>query len=216
MLPGIDLVEFIRAVGVIGVMVIIFAESGLLLGFFLPGDTLLFSAGLLATKDVFGVSMYVLIMYLIVAAILGEAVGYMFGHKVGHRIFRKPDSILFHPDNLTRASNFYKKYGPVTIVLARFIPVVRTFVPIVAGAAKMDLRTFTLYNVLGAILWVAPVTLIGYFAGGWLEARGIEIDHLILPIIGLVTLVTLGSPLLHILREPGSRKKLWRALKIQK
>ncbi len=216
MLPGIDLVEFIRAVGVIGVMVIIFAESGLLLGFFLPGDTLLFSAGLLAAKDIFGVSIYVLILYLIAAAILGEAVGYVFGRKVGHRIFRKPDSILFHPDNLTRASHFYKRYGPLTIMLARFIPVVQTFIPIVAGAAKMDTKTFTVYNILGAILWVTPVTLIGYFAGGWLEARGIDVDHLILPIIGIVTLITLGSPLLHILRESGSRNKLLKVLRIRK
>lgn len=208
MIPGIDLIDFIRAVGVLGVMGIIFAESGLLLGFFLPGDTLLFSAGLLATKGVFGVNVHILILYLVAAAIAGEAVGYMFGHKVGHRIFRKKDSLLFHPDNLVKAEKFYEKYGPATILFARFIPIVRTFVPIVAGAAKMDLRSFTLYNVLGAFLWVAPVVYLGYFLGDFLEAHGVNVDNLILPIIGIVMLITLGSPLIHMLRDKESRKKL--------
>ena len=213
MLPGIDLTELIHAVGVLGVMAIIFAESGLLLGFFLPGDTLLFSAGFLATKDVFGVSVHVLVLYLIVAAILGEVAGYWFGRKVGHRIFRKKDSLLFHPDNLIRAEKFYEKYGPITIMLARFVPVVRTFVPIVAGAAQMNQRVFTLYNVLGAVLWVGLVTYIGYFAGDFLEARGINIDSLILPVIGIVTLFTLSSPLLHILRDRESRQRFMQKLR---
>lgn len=213
MLPGIDLTELIRAVGVLGVMGIIFAESGLLLGFFLPGDTLLFSAGFLATKDVFGVSIHVLVLYLIVAAMLGEVAGYWFGRKVGHRIFRRKDSVLFHPDNLVRAEKFYEKYGPVTILLARFVPLVRTFVPIVAGAAKMNQKVFTLYNVVGAILWVSITTYIGYFAGDFLESRGINIDNLILPVIGLVTLFTLGSPLIHILKDKESRQQLMQKLR---
>jgi membrane-associated protein len=216
MLPGIDLVEFIRAVGVLGVMTIIFAESGLLLGFFLPGDTLLFSAGFLATKGVFGVSIHVLVLYLIAAAILGEVVGYMFGRKVGHRIFRRKNSVLFHPDNLARAEKFYEKYGPITILLARFVPVVRTFVPIVAGAAKMDQRIFNVFNVLGAVLWVSLVTYAGFVAGDFLQARGINIDNLILPVIALVTLFTLSSPLLHILRDADSRKKFLQWFKLQK
>ena len=207
MLPGIEITELIRAVGVLGVMGIIFAESGLLLGFFLPGDTLLFSAGFLATKGVFGISIHLFVLYLVAAAVAGEAVGYLFGHKVGHRIFKRKDSFLFHPDNLTKAEKFYEKYGAITIVLARFVPVARTFVPIVAGAAKMDQRLFTLYNVLGAVLWVGLVTYVGYFAGGFLEARGINIDSLILPIIAFVTLLTLGSPLLHMVRDADARKQ---------
>jgi membrane-associated protein len=199
---------------VLGVMAIIFAESGLLLGFFLPGDTLLFSAGLLATKNVFGMSIHSLVLYLVVAAILGEAVGYFFGRKVGHRIFRRKDSVLFHPDNLLRAEKFYQKYGPVTILLARFVPVVRTFVPIVAGAARMGQRIFNLYNILGAVLWVALVTYVGYFAGDFLQAHGINIDNLILPIIALVTLFTLSSPLLHILRDADSRRKFLQRFKL--
>lgn len=216
MIPGIDLIDLIGTVGVIGVMAIIFAESGLLLGFFLPGDTLLFTAGFLATENVFNVSVHVLILYLIAAAIAGEAVGYMFGEKVGHRIFKRQNSLLFHPDNLVRAEKFYEKYGPVTIMLARFIPLVRTFVPIVAGAAKMDKKAFAIYNVLGAVLWVAPIVYTGYFFGDWLESRGIEIDHLILPIIGTVMLITLASPVIHMLREKDSRDKLLKKLRLKR
>lgn len=191
-------------------MAIIFAESGLLLGFFLPGDTLLFSTGLLATQGVFGtMSIHVIVLNLVIAAIAGEAVGYWFGRKVGHRIFRRKDSILFNPDNLVRAEKFYEKYGAVTIMLARFVPVVRTFVPIVAGAAKMDQRWFTLYNILGAVVWVGLITYVGYFAGDFLEARGIHIDNLVLPIIALVTLLTLSSPLIHIMREKESREQFF-------
>jgi membrane-associated protein len=208
MIPGIDITDLIKAVGVLGVAGIIFAESGLLLGFFLPGDTLLFSAGFLATKNVFGVSIHVLVLYLVVAAVLGETVGYLFGHRVGHRIFRRKDSLLFHPDNLVKAEKFYDKYGPVTILLARFVPVVRTFVPVVAGAAKMNTRIFTLYNILGAVLWVSITTYIGFFAGDFLEQRGINIDNFILPIIALVTLLTMGSPLIHMLRDKDSRQQL--------
>jgi membrane-associated protein len=213
MIPGLDATELIRAFGVLGVMAIIFAESGLLLGFFFPGDTLMFSAGFLATKGIFGVSIHVLVMYLIIAAILGEAVGYFFGHRVGHRIFRKKDSLLFHPDNLVKAEKFYEKYGPVTILLARFIPVVRTFVPIVAGATKMNQRIFTLYNVLGAVLWVSISTYTGYFAGDFLERHGINIDSLILPIVGIVALLTMGSPLLHILKDKESREQFFKKFK---
>ena len=216
MIPGFELLDFIRTVGVLGVMGIIFAESGLLLGFFLPGDTLLFTAGFLATENIFNVSVHALILYLIAAAIAGEAVGYMFGEKVGHRIFKRKDSLLFHPDNLIRAEKFYEKYGPVTIMFARFIPIVRTFVPIVAGAAKMDKKSFAVYNVLGAVLWVAPIVYIGYFFGDFLESRGIEIDHLILPIIGLVMLLTLASPIIHMLRDADSRQKLFKKLRLQK
>lgn len=216
MIPGIELTDLISTVGILGIMAIIFAESGLLLGFFLPGDTLLFTAGFLATENVFGVSVHVLILYLIAAAIAGEAMGYMFGDKVGHRIFKRQDSLLFHPDNLVRAEKFYKKYGPVTIMISRFIPVVRTFVPIVAGAAKMDKKAFAIYNVLGAILWVAPIVYVGYFLGDYLHSRGIEIDHLILPIIGVVMLLTLGSPILHMLRDKESRKKLFKKLHIKR
>jgi membrane-associated protein len=206
MLFGASLEDVIAAVGVLGVAAIIFAESGLLIGFFLPGDTLLFTAGLLAHQDVITTNVHLMIAILFVAAVLGDNVGYMFGKRVGPRIFRKPDSILFHQDNLQRAEKFYEKYGAMTIVLARFVPIVRTFAPIVAGVGKMHYRKFFLFNLIGGLTWTAGITYAGYFGGAFLEDRGIEIDHLILPIIGLAMAITLISPLYHILREPSARK----------
>jgi len=206
MLFGLNLEEVIATVGVVGVSAIIFAESGLLIGFFLPGDTLLFTVGLLAHEGVLSMSVHLLIPILFAAAVLGDNVGYMFGKRVGPRIFRKPDSILFHQDNLQRAEHFYEKYGPITIVLARFVPVVRTFAPIVAGVGNMKYKKFLAYNLIGGLLWTAGITYAGYFGGAFLEARGIEIDHLILPIIGLAMAITLISPLYHIIREPSARR----------
>lgn len=208
MLFGLELTDVIRTIGLLGVAIMVFAESGLLIGFFLPGDTLLFSAGLLASKGLFGVNVHIVTVTLIIAAIAGQSVGYWFGRKVGPRLFTRQNSILFHPDNIARAEAFYKKHGVLTILLARFVPVVRTFAPIVAGAARMDYRQFTLHNILGAIIWVGSVTYVGYFAGGILEAHGIDIDKLILPVIGVVVLVTFASPLLHQLSTPEGRMKL--------
>jgi membrane-associated protein len=212
MLFGIGLEELIEAVGVIGVAAIIFAESGLLVGFFLPGDTLLFTVGFLAQQNVITMNVHMLIVVLFAAAVAGDSVGYTFGRRVGRRIFKKPDSLLFHQDNLQRAENFYEKYGPITIVLARFVPLVRTFAPIVAGVGKMHYRKFLAYNMVGGLFWTAGITYVGYFGGAFLEARGIEIDHLILPIIGLAVGLTLISPLYHILREPKGRQILLKKL----
>lgn len=142
---------------------IIFAESGLFFGFFLPGDSLLLTAGLLAYKEVFNI--WVLLIGFPLAAIIGDNVGYWFGHKVGPPIFSRPESRFFKPQNLAKAKEYYDKYGPMTIVLARFLPFVRTFVPIVAGAVSMDRRTFFIYNVVGGVLWGVGVTLVGYFLG---------------------------------------------------
>lgn len=200
-----ELDELIKAVGVLGVAGIVFAESGLLIGFFLPGDTLLFTAGLLAHQGALGVSVHTLAAILFLAAVAGDSVGYSFGRRVGRRIFRKPDSILFHQENLQRAEKFYEKYGPITIVLARFVPLVRTFAPIVAGVGKMDYRKFLSFNIIGGALWAVGLTYLGYFGGSFLEARGIEVDHLILPVIGFAMFVTLISPIYHIAREPKSR-----------
>ena len=206
MLFGISLEELIATVGVIGVAAIIFAESGLLIGFFLPGDTLLFTMGLLAHEGTISTDVHTLVFVLFIAAALGDNVGYMFGKRVGPRIFRKRDSLLFHQDNLQRAEAFYEKYGPMTIIIARFVPIVRTFAPIVAGVGKMKYRKFLTFNIIGAFLWTAGITYVGYFGGAFLEDRGIEIDHLILPIIAFAMAVTLISPLYHILREPSARR----------
>lgn len=142
---------------------IVFAESGLFFGFFLPGDSLLLTVGLLAFKDFFNI--WVMVPGIVIAAIIGDNVGYWFGQWVGPPIFSRPKSRFFKPQNLAKAREYYDKYGPITIVLARFLPFIRTFVPIVAGAVHMNYRIFFMYNVVGAFLWGAGVTMTGYLLG---------------------------------------------------
>src|SRR5512143_2670466 len=171
--PDMDLVELIRSilnpveiiksVGYIGLFAIVFAESGLFFGFFLPGDSLLLTAGLLAYRGVAGLDIIVLIPLLFVAAVLGDSVGYWFGAKAGPRIFNRDNSLLFRRKNLLAAKNFYEKHGGKTIVLARFMPFIRTFAPIVAGAAEMHYTRFLAFNLIGGFLWATGVTLAGYF-----------------------------------------------------
>lgn len=142
---------------------IVFAESGLFFGFFLPGDSLLFTAGLMAAAGIFDI--YVVLAGVMVSAILGDQVGYWTGKKFGRGLFNKPDSIFFNPSHVEEAEKFYAKHGKKTIVLARFIPAVRTFAPIVAGIARMDYRTFVTYNILGGVLWTLVFVGAGYFLG---------------------------------------------------
>ena len=145
------------------IFAIVFAESGILLGFFLPGDSLLITLGLLCAQGLFNLPL--LLILCIVAAILGDSVGYTFGRKVGPGLFNRPDSRFFKQSNLKRAHGFYEQYGARTIVLARFVPFARTFAPILAGLSKMNYRTFLTYNIAGGAGWVLSVTLLGYFLG---------------------------------------------------
>ncbi|MFD0577140.1 DedA family protein [Dactylosporangium darangshiense] len=150
----------------LGILAIVFAESGLLIGFFLPGDSLLFTTGLLvAGGQYLHLPLWLVILLIVAAAIAGDQVGYLFGRRVGPALFRRPNSRLFKQENLARAQEFFDRYGPRSIVLARFVPIVRTFTPIVAGASHMQYRTFSLYNVIGGALWGTGVTLLGYFLG---------------------------------------------------
>lgn len=160
---NLDLVELITTVGYIGVFAIVFAESGLFFGFFLPGDSLLLTAGLLASRGV--LSEAVLVPGIFVAAVLGDSVGYWFGNKTGPHIFNRPSSLLFRRENLLKAKAFYEKHGGKTITLARFMPFIRTFVPIVAGAVSMNYRRFLLFNFIGAFLWGVGVTMLGFGLG---------------------------------------------------
>ncbi|KKU03344.1 MAG: hypothetical protein UX99_C0038G0005 [Candidatus Amesbacteria bacterium GW2011_GWB1_47_26] len=146
-----------------GITAIIFAESGLFFGFFLPGDSLLFTAGLLASQGYFNFATLLLVTF--PAAVLGDNVGYWFGHKIGPKIFAREDSFLFKKHHLVAAQKFYEKHGTKTIVLARFVPFVRTFAPIVAGAAQMHYSTFMVYNLLGGFLWTIGLSSLGYFLG---------------------------------------------------
>jgi membrane-associated protein len=162
-MPHLDLLPIIQAVGYPGVSAIIFLESGVVVGFFLPGASLLFTAGLLASQGVFDVR--ILIPLVTIAAILGDNAGYWFGSKIGWRLFIRPDSRFFKHKHLERTKRFYEKYGSRTILLARFVPIIRTFAPIVAGIVKMNYRAFVIYNIIGAFLWATGVTFLGYYLG---------------------------------------------------
>ena len=155
----------ITLVSVPGIAAIIFAESGLLIGFFLPGDSLLFTAGFLVQTGIIKFNIHLLVAILFIAAVLGDNVGYSFGRKFGRKLFERKNSVLFHSENLQRAEAFYQKHGPKTIVIARFVPVVRTFAPIVAGISHMHYRTFVIYNMVGGFLWAVGLTYFGYLAG---------------------------------------------------
>ncbi len=209
-----DLQALITTVGVIGVAAIVFAESGLLIGFFLPGDSLLFTAGFLTQQGVITINVHVFAAILFIAAAAGDSVGYAFGHKVGRRLFKRKESLLFHPDNLAHAERFYEEHGSKTIVLARFIPVVRTFAPIVAGIGRMKYRTFLAYNLVGAFLWAVGLTYVGYFVGAWFESRGVSIDHYLLPIIAVIVLISIAPPAIHILKDKKQRHAIAQQLRL--
>ena len=157
--------HLIRTFGLIGIMVIVFAESGLLVGVFLPGDSLLFTAGLLSATTSLLPPLWVIIPAIVVAAVVGDQVGYVIGSRAGPRIFQRPDSRFFRKEFVDKAYSYFERYGGRTIVLARFVPIVRTFTPVIAGVSQMSYRTFVAYNVLGGTLWGLTVTTIGYFLG---------------------------------------------------
>ncbi|MDQ1300087.1 MAG: inner membrane protein YghB [Chloroflexota bacterium] len=162
---GFDLVKLIETVGYFGLFFIIFAESGLFFGFFFPGDSLLLTAGLLASRG--HLDIRILMPSLFVAAVLGDNVGYWFGAKTGPKIFTRPNSLLFKRENLLKARAFYEKHGGKTITLARWVPFIRTFAPIVAGAAGMNYRRFIIFNLIGALAWAVGMTVLGYALGLW-------------------------------------------------
>lgn len=218
--PGLDsLVDIIIGLGIFAVMVVIFAESGLLIGFFLPGDSLLFTAGALYATGILPgnvpINVHWFIVLLFIAAVLGDTVGYWFGRKAGPKIFSKPDAKIFKQAHIQNAQGFYEKHGGKTIIMARFIPIVRTFAPIVAGVGKMDYRKFLSYNLVGGFLWTFGITYLGYFAGKAIMAAGVEIDSVILPIVFLIVLISVLPPAIHILKDKKNRTAIWQATKKQ-
>jgi membrane-associated protein len=180
-----DLRGLVQWAGYVGLTGIIFAETGLLIGFFLPGDSLLVTAGLLASQPNFGLNVYLLGLILSIAAIVGDSVGYAIGRATGPRIFTRENSLLFNRKHLERAHAFYERHGGKTIILARFMPIVRTFAPVVAGVADMHYRTFLAFNVIGALLWVWSMLFIGYFLGRWVPGIDKHIESVILVVIFL-------------------------------
>ena len=180
-----DLRGLVQWAGYVGLTAIIFAETGLLVGFFLPGDSLLVTAGLLASQPGFGLNVYLLGLVLSIAAIVGDSVGYAIGRATGPRIFTREDSLLFNRKHLLRAHAFYERHGGKTIVLARFMPIVRTFAPVVAGVADMHYRTFLAYNAIGGLLWVWSMLFTGYFLGRYVPGIDRHIEAVILLVIFL-------------------------------
>ena len=186
--------------GHLAIWAIVFAESGLLVGFFLPGDSLLFTAGFLASQNFLNI--YLLIGGAFICAVLGDNVGYATGHKFGRRLFRKEDSWLFNKKHLVSAQKFYDKHGKNTIVLARFMPIVRTFAPIVAGIGAMHYPTFLSYNVIGGFGWTFGITILGFFLGKIIP----DVDKYLLPIIVVIVAVSLLPSLFHLYQERKSNR----------
>jgi membrane-associated protein len=178
-----DVRHLVQAGGYVGLTFIIFAETGLLIGFFLPGDSLIVTAGLLSAQPQYGLDIWFLGLLLTIAAIVGNSVGYAIGRYSGPRLFTRDDSMLFKKKHLFRAHAFYEKHGGKTLVIARFMPIVRTFVPVVAGMAQMNYRAYTAYNVLGAVLWIWSMLFIGHVLGRFIPGVENHIEQVIIAVI---------------------------------
>ena len=219
MIPGFDLATFATTAGpwivVLVVAAVIFAESGLLIGFFLPGDSILFTAGFLIYASKLNVDIHLFVLCMFLAAILGDGVGYLFGRRIGRKLFNRPNSRLFRKEYVQKAEQFYEKHGGIAVVLARFIPIVRTFAPIIAGVGKMHYRTFLAFNIIGALLWAAGITYAGFYIGQALHHFGIDVDTILLPIVALILVASIIPPIIHILKDEKQRQALWRGTKKQ-
>lgn len=202
-----DVDSIVRSGGILIVSLIIFAESGLLVGFFLPGDTLLFAAGLAASQG--ELSIFWLIFFVFIAAVIGDNVGYDIGHRTGTKIFTKKDGIFFRQEYLERASDFYEKHGGKTIIMARFTPIVRTFAPVVAGASKMHYRRFFTFNLIGGLLWAISMPTLGY----WFGSRFPGIDKYIELIIFIVVVGSIFLAVLHAFKHKETRQRFHAAVK---
>lgn len=167
-----------------GIFITIFSESGLLFGFFLPGDTLLFAAGIFASQGFF--SLPLLIIGCVISAIVGDSVGYWMGKHVGRKVFEHKYSPFLNSKHIEKAERFYQKHGPVTIIIARFIPVIRTFAPIIGGIAKMDYKKFVFYNIAGGILWGTSLPLLGYYLGAKIKNP----DRFLMPVVVIVLIIS--------------------------
>ncbi|MFI1994945.1 DedA family protein [Actinoplanes sp. NPDC020271] len=196
----------ISTFGLIGILALVFAESGLLIGFFLPGDSLLFTAGLLIAGGTYlHQPLWLMCVLVSVAAVAGDQFGYLFGRRFGPALFRRPNSRLFKQENLARSREFFARYGARSIVLARFVPIVRTFTPIVAGASHMHYRRFLVYNVAGGTLWGCGVTILGYFLGQIAFVKA-NIEFILIGIVAL-SVIPVGIELLRARRKSNARQR---------
>lgn len=205
-----DVESIVQSGGLLIISLIIFAESGLLVGFFLPGDTLLFAAGLAASHGDLPIGW--LIFCIFVAAVVGDNVGYEIGQRTGKKVFNKKDGIFFRQEYLDRAREFYERHGGKTIVIARFTPIVRTFAPVVAGASEMSYKRFFVFNILGGLLWAASVPLLGY----WLGSKVPGLDKYMELVIFLVVIGSIGLSFVHLFKDAETRRKVRAKLRRKK
>jgi len=203
----IDPVSIIEGAGYIGLALVIFAETGILLGFFLPGDSLLFTAGFLASTGI--IDLTTLIIICLVAAILGDSFGYHIGKKYGPKVFKKTDSFFLDRKYIEKTESYYKKYGGETIIIARFIPIIRTIAPVMAGVGKVPYNKFIVYNVAGAIIWTVSLPIIGYYFGKIIP----NADKYVLPVVACIIAVSLIPPFYSLLKEKERRDKIIKRIK---
>jgi membrane-associated protein len=197
-----DLVVLIKTAGYLGIFGIVFAETGLLVGLFLPGDSLLFTAGVLASQGF--LSILPLCLVTGIAAMMGDNTGYWLGRRFGPSVFSKKGSVLLDPQHIQRAENYFARYGSKTLILARFIPIIRTLAPTLAGVGRMRYRTFLFFSMVSAALWGLGVPLLGFYLGNVIPG----IDRYLIPIVALIILVSISPGIYHILRDPGSRARI--------
>ena len=202
----LNVTHLIQTGGLALIALIIFGESGMMVGFFFPGDTLLFSAGILAATGKLGI--VPVLVTIALAAIAGDNVGYHIGSKLGRRLFNKPDGVVFRKEYIDRAEAFYEKHGSKTMLVAHFVPVVRAFVPVTAGAARMPYAQYVLFDAIGDIAWTVAMVLLGYFVGSRIPG----IEKLIDPLLIIIVIVFLAPTLYHVLRDPKIRSALRRRL----
>lgn len=198
----IDVTSLIQSGGLLAIALIVYAESGMMVGFFFPGDTLLLSAGVLAAQGHFSIGLTIAVIA--AAAVLGDNTGYILGKTMGKRLFKKKDGIIFRQEYVQRAEKFYEKHGAKTLLIAHFVPIVRSFAPLVAGVGKMNRAQFFAYDLIGASAWAVIVTLLGY----WFGSRIPNLDKYILPVVLAVMVISFGPMVWHIIRDPKIRRGL--------
>ena len=203
-------IHLITSFGVLAILLVVFAESGLLIGFVLPGDSLLFTAGYMVQQNILHIDIHIFALLVFVAAVLGDSVGYSFGHKVGRKLFEKENSRFFKKKYLEQTEKFYDKHGSATIVLARFVPIVRTFAPIVAGASKMHYKTFLTFNIIGGFLWSSVFVYLGFYAGEFLTKAGVNIEVAAI----LIIFLSVSPMVIHALKQPNTRALLRKQLSV--
>lgn len=189
----------------VGLFLIIFSETGLAVGFFFPGDSLLVVAGLFAAAGKLNIA--ILVLCLFGASVLGDSTGYFTGRFMGKRLFNREKSWVFKPSRVEKAKHFFEKYGPKTIIMARFVPIVRTFAPIVIGAAELPYRTFISFSLIGSALWIGSMTMLGYFVGGLIErALGIKLEDHIEKVVIVVVFLSLLPPIIEFIKHKFGKK----------